>query len=469
MTKLIKPHPPHTPSRMNAHTNESKESEEVQEPKDSKAVVFPTTSDASPFSTPSKFSKFHRSSRHSTSSTSSSDNQDDHDGLRLRKPSLLKTVKRVSTKQLRSISSTLTNSAHRITLHGHGHGHHIDHSSESSESSQLSEPPHLTQSFDSSHLAPSPRSSQSAEHPELAEANSDSSSKDARRRRVSLPSFRLLRPSSYSRSRTGSNVGSVPSSTVTSPPVPPVPANLDIGVGRSHSSPSISTERNIESTVLSPVLASPAVTPTTTAATPTSPTPMAVSVSTALSADGEGRDTKDFRATSLVTGDDSFHHADAQEARPHPPGLLVSVELVPTSPITSNERAKVQTPSVTSRGVSEDDTVASLPPLPSSSRSVVSLSSFFSYTLPPSASPNHYSWTDDIDEQDGSENESEDEDEDSDDDSEEHIKTEKDLNRVGSHRVLEGPFISSVFILVPVFSVRRPIGFYLTWWLGRNV
>ncbi|KAJ3999937.1 hypothetical protein F5050DRAFT_1734296 [Lentinula boryana] len=445
MTKLVKPHPPSTPPRTNSHTNEFRESEDSKEPKESKAVAFPTSNTASPSSTPSKPSKFRRFSKLSTSSASSDDTPEVHDALRLRKPSLLKTVKRVSSKQLRSISSTLTNSAHRITLHGHGH--RIEHSSESSDSSQSSEPSYLSQSFDSSHLANSSHSSESSELSQVAE--SEAPSQDSRRRRVSLPSFRLLRPSSYSRSRTGSSVGSAPS---VAPPIPTIPANLDIGFGRSYSSSSISTAHN-DSSVLSPVLASPSST-----ATPNLPSPMVVSG--ASSADGDAKDSRD---TLLAVGDDLYHETDAQETQSHPPGLSISVELVQTSEAVDVEPA-AQMPSG-DQSVLGETRIPPATPLPSSSRSVSSISSF-SYTLPPSASPDYHSWTDDIDVDEDSEDEGEDEYE-NDAGSDEDIN-DKSIVKVDPHRVSKGPFISSIFILVPVLSVRRPIGFYLNWWLGRN-
>ncbi|KAJ3844421.1 hypothetical protein F5878DRAFT_601934 [Lentinula raphanica] len=469
MTKLVKPHPPYTPPRTDSASREHSENEE---PTPAKAVAFPSSDDASPSNTPSRPSKFHRFSKLSISSTSSDDNHEEHsDTSRLRKPSLLKTVKRVSSKQLRSISSTLSNSAHRIHLHGHGH--RADHSSESSESSQLSEPSHLSQSFDSSHLddsthSESADSSSASALSEVAESSETPSTKDSsrRHRRVSLPSFRLLRPSNSTRSRTGSSVGSVgsvPSSV--SPSVQTNNLNSNSGFGRSQSNPSISTERN-EFPGLSPIPASPSVPEITpgSAATPTLLTPVATSSADGGETQGSIRDVP---VTPIIAD------ADAQETQPHPPGLLISVELIETSE-ESVDPVGVETSSdsvVQSR--TTNASMTSLPPLPSSSRSFTSLSgSSFSYTLPSSApKPTGQHWTDEIDlgegpgSEDGSGSESESEYE---EDEEIESDEEKALMEINPHRVTEGPFISSVFILVPLLSVRRPLGFYLNWWLGRN-
>ncbi|KAJ3763833.1 hypothetical protein EV360DRAFT_66002 [Lentinula raphanica] len=474
MTKLVKPHPPYTPPRMDSASREHSESDDATP---AKAVAFPSSDDASPSNTPSRPSKFHRFSKLSISSTSSDDNHEEHDTSRLRKPSLLKTVKRVSSKQLRSISSTLSNSAHRIHLHGHNHGHRADHSSESSESSQLSEPSHLSQSFDSSHLDESTRSesadsSSASALSEVAESSETPSTKDSsrRHRRVSLPSFRLLRPSNSTRSRTGSSVGSVgsvPSSV--SPSVQTNNLNSNSGFGRSQSNPSISTERN-EFPGLSPIPASPSVPEITpgSAATPTLLTPVAAS---SASADGETQDVRDDDVpVKLIPSPTEAH---AQETQPHPPGLSISVELIETSE-ESVDPVGVETSSdsvVQSR--TTNASMTSLPPLPSSSRSFTSLSgSSFSYTLPSSApKPTGQHWTDEIDlgegpgSEDGSGSESESEYE---EDEEIESDEEKALMEINPHRVTEGPFISSVFILVPLLSVRRPLGFYLNWWLGRN-
>ncbi|KAF9073293.1 hypothetical protein BDP27DRAFT_1400414 [Rhodocollybia butyracea] len=358
-----------------------------------------------------------------------SHDRDDESALKLRKPSLLKIVKRNSIRGLRSISfkrhgsESDTSPAASPSKKGSSHlsSIHIPHLRFSSSAS------HSSQSSQSSELSQSSSSGESLQtaaplDPAPISLNVDDA-QSTRKRRVSLPSFRLLLPKSSSKNLRDSDSRKRTLSYAV--PLSLVASAVGRGVSDGPDTPTQQTETALEDVppgltvtdVTDPALSIPLpLTPTT----PTLPAPSTPS-------------------TTLPTP--STPSTPTRFTIPHTPSRI-SIPPTP-KPVPSDDDIDSPSPSSPSESNSDADTESEtfdpdcdhLYPYPLALSLLGKPRPTAKPKSTPKATPTPHK-------------------------KRHNTGTEDEVD-------IEGPYISHVFIRVPVGSVRlrRSIGFHLVWWL----